>query len=191
VLAAIGLTALLLPPGLSIALALALAAAVGADLWSVRRAPRIARDCAQTISRGATVPLIVSADTGGQVVRLRQPPGPFLHIENGEGSGSLRASMIGVKRGRHLLPGVASASLGPLGLARVHHRAGPGAEIRVVTDLAGARRLILRLRRTRSGLASGRALGPLGLGTAFESVRDYTTTSARSTGARARASAGR
>ena len=91
-----------------------------------------------------------------------------------------------------LLPGVASASLGPLGLARVHHRSGPEVEVRVVTDVAGARRLILRLRRTRAGLASGRALGPLGLGTAFESVRDYTTTDdIRQLNARASARLGR
>jgi uncharacterized protein (DUF58 family) len=174
--AVIGLAALVLPPGLSVALALALAAAVAADAWSVRRAPRFDRSCPLTISRGARTPLRVHAAADGHVVRLRQPPGPFLRVEQGEGRGSVDASLVGTRRGRHLLPGVASASLGPLGLARVHHRSGQGIEVRVVTDVAGARRLILRLRRTGAGVASGRALGPLGLGTAFESVRDYTTT---------------
>ncbi len=175
-LAALGLAALVLPPALSVALALALAAAVAADAWSVRRAPSLDRSCPPTISRGASVPLRVRAAEVGHTVALRQPPGPFLRVERGEGSGLLDAFLVGTRRGRYVLPGVASASLGPLGLARVHHRSGPDTEIRVVTDVAGARRLILRLRRTRAGAASGRALGPLGLGTAFESVRDYTTT---------------
>jgi uncharacterized protein (DUF58 family) len=175
-LAAIGLAALVLPPGLSVALALILAAAISGDAWSVRHAPRIERELPLTISRGAQTSLRALAGTNGQKVRLRQPPGPFLRVERGEGMGALDAALVGTRRGRHTLPGVASASFGPLGLARVHHRLGPDVEIRVVTDVAGARRLILRLRRTRAGAASGRALGPLGLGTAFESVRDYTTT---------------
>jgi uncharacterized protein (DUF58 family) len=176
VLAVIGLAALVLAPGLSVALALVLTAAIAADAWSVRHAPRLERRVPLTISRGARTALLVSPVAGGQGLRLRQPPGPFLRIERGEGHGSLDAAIVGLRRGRHQLPGVASASLGPLGLARVHHRSPPPVEVRVVTDVAGARRLILRLRRTRAGLASGRALGPLGLGTAFESVRDYTTT---------------
>lgn len=175
-LAGLGLAALILPVGLSVALALALVAVVAGDAWAVRSAPPIDRSCPRTISRGERARLHAVATTDGRSVLLRQPPGPFLHVERGEGLGSLEARVIGSRRGRHWLPGVASASLGPLGLARVHHRSGPGLELRVVPDVAGARRLILRLRRTRAGLASGRALGPLGPGTAFESVRDYTTT---------------
>jgi uncharacterized protein (DUF58 family) len=175
-LAALGLAALLLPPGLSVALALALVATIVADAWSVRHAPRIDRSCPLTISRGASTRLSVRTQPSGRTVLLRQPPGPALLIAHGEGHGSMDASLVGTRRGRHRLPGVASASLGPLGLARVHHRSGAEVEVRVVTDLVGARRLILRLRRTRAGVASGRALGPLGLGTAFESVREYTTT---------------
>jgi len=175
-LATLGLAALVLPPGLSVALALALVATIMADAWSVRHAPRIDRSCPLTISRGASTRLIVRTQPSGRTVLLRQPPGPALLIAHGEGHGSMDASLVGIRRGRHRLPGVASASLGPLGLARVHHRSGAEVEVRVVTDLVGARRLILRLRRTRAGVASGRALGPLGLGTAFESVREYTTT---------------
>jgi uncharacterized protein (DUF58 family) len=188
----IGLAALVLPPGLSVALALVLAAAIAADGWSVRHAPELDRSLPLTISRGAPTPLAVRAAADGHCVHLRQPPGPFLRVDQGQGRGSLDASLVGMRRGRHLLPGVASASLGPLGLARVHHRSGPDVEVRVVTDVAGARRLMLRLRRTRAGLASGRALGPLGLGTAFESVRDYTTTDdIRQLNARASARLGR
>jgi uncharacterized protein (DUF58 family) len=174
-LAAIGVAAFVLTPWLSVALALAVAAAVVTDAWSVRGAPRIERTVPMTLSRGAPVPVVVSAAPDGRVVRLRQPPAVSLVVDGGDGAGAVAATITGTRRGRHVLPGVASASLGPLGLARVHHRAGPSVEVRVLPDVAGARRLILRLRRTRAGLASGRRLGPLGLGTEFESVRDYTT----------------
>jgi uncharacterized protein (DUF58 family) len=174
-LAAIGVAAFVLTPWLSVALALAVAAAVVTDGWSVRRAPRIERTVPMTLSRGAPLPVVVSAAPDGRVVRLRQPPAVSLVVKGGDGTGAVTGTITGTRRGRHVLPGVASASLGPLGLARVHHRAGPSVEVRVLPDVAGARRLILRLRRTRAGLASGRRLGPLGLGTEFESVRDYST----------------
>ena len=174
-LAVVGVAAFVLTPWLSVALALVVAAAVATDAWSVRRAPRIERSVPMTLSRGTPAAVVVSAAADGRIVRLRQPPATALVVDGGEGAGSLAATIIGTSRGRHVLPGVAIASLGPLGLARVHHRSGPSVEVRVLTDVAGARRLILRLRRTRAGLASGRRLGPLGLGTEFESVRDYTT----------------
>jgi uncharacterized protein (DUF58 family) len=46
-------------------------------------------------------------------------------------------------------------------------------EVLVYPDVLTARRLILRLRRAFAGLAGGLARGPLGLGTEFESVREY------------------
>ncbi len=174
-LAAVGVAALVLTPWLSVALALALVTAVAADAWSVRRAPQIERRVPSTLSRGARAPLLVRAAADGRSVRLRQPPGAALEIDQGEGEDALDGAIVGTARGRHRLPGVASASLGPLGLARVHHRDGASFEVQVMPDIASARRLILRLRRTRAGAASGRRLGPLGLGTEFESVRDYTT----------------
>ena len=174
-LAVVGLAAFVVTPWLSVALALAVATAVAADAWSVRRAPGIERDVSATLSRGAPATLVVSAPADGRVVQLRQPPAASLVVDGGEGVGAVAATITATRRGRHVLPGVASASVGPLGLARVHHRAGPSVEMRVLPDIAGARRLILRLRRTRAGLASGRRLGPLGLGTEFESVRDYST----------------
>lgn len=174
VLAVIGLAALLLPPWLSVALALVLVAAVAADAWSVRTAPSIERVCPRTLSRGEAVPVVVTVATDGRVVRLRQPPGVSLRVDHAQGDGSLAASVVGLQRGRHRLPGVASASLGPLGLARVHHRMTSGVELEVMTNVAGARRLLVRRRRTRAGLLSGQSAGPLGLGTEFESVREYT-----------------
>ncbi|HTU95268.1 MAG TPA: DUF58 domain-containing protein [Solirubrobacteraceae bacterium] len=173
-LAVIALLALVVPSWLPIALALVLLGALLADGWMVRRAPTIQRSARSVLSRGASVPLRVTAHTAdGRRVLLRQAPAAGIGVDGGTGISELDGAMTGVRRGRHLLPGVASASLGPLGLARVHHGAGETSELRVYPDVVGARRLILRLRRSMAGQPSGMARGPLGLGTEFEAIRDY------------------
>ena len=101
---------------------------------------------------------------GGRALELR--------LRDGEAQAS--AQLTGIRRGTHELPGVASASIGPLGLARVHHAAGPAIEVRVYPDLVSARALVTRLRRDLAGHAGRAARGALGLGTDFESVREYT-----------------
>ena len=172
-LAAISLTALVAPIWLTVGAALALLAAVGADAWTVRRAPPLQRAVPPALSRGVRTPLTVRAQPGDRrTVALRQPPAPGVAVIDGRGTGNLQAGLLASRRGRHRLPGVASASLGKLGLASVHHRPGAPAELTVYPDLHAARRLVLALRRTRAG-HSGRARGPLGLGTELESVREY------------------
>ncbi len=172
-LAAISLTALVAPIWLTVGAALALLAAVGADAWTVRRAPPLQRAVPPALSRGVRTPLTVRAQPGDRrTVLLRQPPAPGVAVLDGRGTGNLQAGLLASRRGRHRLPGVASASLGKLGLASVHHRPGAPAELTVYPDLHAARRLVLALRRTRAG-HSGRARGPLGLGTELESVREY------------------
>jgi uncharacterized protein (DUF58 family) len=105
-------------------------------------------------------------------VRLRQPAPADVRIEPESATGELVATLTGERRGRHDLPGVASVSLGPLGLARRHHPAGAPQELLVYPDLPAARRLALLVRR--GALAGGVATrGPLGLGTEFESIREY------------------
>jgi uncharacterized protein (DUF58 family) len=171
---AVGFLALFLPPWLSVALLLVIIAATVADAWSVHASPTIERHVTDVLSRGVAGQLTVRAEHADHRLLLRQPPGPALRVTDGEGSGSLSAKVTATKRGLQTLPGVASASVGPLGLARVHHSATAEQDIRVLPDVVGARRLIMRLRRTRAGLTGGRARGPLGLGTEFESVREYT-----------------
>lgn len=174
VLAAISLAAFVVPSWAAIGAALALLGAAAADGWAVRRAPELRRTVSPVISRGAPAPLEVRC--GGddrRRVMLRQPPAPGVTLLQETGTGELRCTLTAARRGRHRLPGVAAASLGPLGLAAVHHPAGPAHELRVYPDVAAARRLILRLRRAFAGHPSGIARGPLGLGTEFEAVRDY------------------
>lgn len=173
-LAVISLTVLVVPIWLAAGLAIVLFAAVAADAWTVHTPPALERSLAPVLSRGVSSALAVRVRSSDQrLVLLRQPPAPGVAVRDGAGVGALDAALVASRRGRHRLPGVASASLGPLGLARVRHPAGAPADLVVYPDLLAARRLVLRLRRGFAGHTGGLARGPLGLGTEFEAVRDY------------------
>jgi uncharacterized protein (DUF58 family) len=62
---------------------------------------------------------------------------------------------------------------GPLGLARRDHRLGGEATVLVYPDLRAAARVVRAVREGRTGQDARIDRGPLGLGTDFESVRDY------------------
>jgi uncharacterized protein (DUF58 family) len=172
-LAGLAVLALVVGPVLSGLLVLALLAAVAVDARSVRRPPRIDREVSHVIARGVPAAFGVRAQRrDGRVVRMRQATPADLRLEPETATGELSGTLTGARRGRHTLPGVASVSLGALGLARWHHPDGPAQEVLVYPDLPAARRLTLLVRR--GALAGGHlARGPLGLGTEFESVRDY------------------
>lgn len=173
-LAVVACTALVLPAGVAIALVVIVVAATAADAWVVREAPVVERTLARVLSRGAPSTLSVRArSSDDRRVLLRQPATPDLGVEVEVAGNELHGSVTARRRGRHELPSVASASLGPLGLARVHHPAGPPEQVRVYPDLVAARALLARLRAGAAGHPEGLARGPLGLGTEFESVRDY------------------
>src|SRR5207253_679032 len=77
------------------------------------------------------------------------------------------------RRGRHPLPAPAVRVEGRLGLGRVQHRSGDDAEILVYPDLPAAHRLVAAVRQGRFRDPGVLTRGPLGLGTDFESIRDY------------------
>ena len=62
---------------------------------------------------------------------------------------------------------------GPLGLAAWYRRGGEPAEVLVYPDLPAAWRLVLAVRQGRFRDPGRLTRGPLGLGTDFESIRDY------------------
>ena len=174
VLAVIALAAFVVPAGLVAAAAIALILTAAIDAWAVRRPPEIERTVSRVLSRGAQAPLLVRVFAQDRRrVLLRQPSATGIAVAHATATNELRTMLVGSRRGRHQLPGVASASVGPLGLASVHHRAQPPAEVRVYPDLRAARRLILRLRRGFAGHPGQLTRGPLGLGTDFEAVREY------------------
>jgi uncharacterized protein (DUF58 family) len=175
VLAAIALSALLLPLGLVALAAVALAAAVAVDAMSVRRPPELRRTMPDVLARGVPSRLAVHAEPrAGGTLRVRQPSVPDVEVEPREGDSDLTATVVGRRRGRHSIPGAATRALGPLGLGAWYHAAGPPVELRVYPDMPAARRVALAVRLGRFREQGLLPRGPLGLGTEFESVREYT-----------------
>ena len=173
-LAAVAVAGLALPAWAAVGGALAVLAAMLVDGLSVRVAPRFERKLDAVLSRGVAAPLAIDARTyDARRVLLRQPATPALEVRTDGGRRELRGEILPIARGRHSLPGVAGASVGPLGLAHWHHRSGAPIELLVYPDLLTARRLALRLRQGRASPGGRLRRGPLGLGTEFESIRDY------------------
>ena len=175
-LAALAVVGLALPAWVVIGGALALLAATLVDGLSVRDAPRIERRLDQVLSRGVPTRFSAHALTrDARRVRLRQPAIPALQVLAHAGARELEGEIVPLRRGRHPLPGVAAASVGPLGLARWHHADSQATQLLVYPDLPTARTLALRLRLGRAAPDGRLRRGPLGLGTDFESIRDYCT----------------
>jgi uncharacterized protein (DUF58 family) len=174
VLAGIGLLTAITSPAVGIVAALVLAGAVAADALAVRRAPEVRRTVRANLARGVAAPLRVEAERQGPGrVRLRQPAPGALAVEPREGDGTLDATVTPRRRGRHVLAPVALRSEGPLGLGRWHHQGAGDHEVTVYPDVPSARRLALAVQQGRFRAAGRLTRGPLGLGTEFESIRDY------------------
>jgi uncharacterized protein (DUF58 family) len=174
ILAAIGLLTALTSPAVGLFATLVLAGAVAADALAVRRAPEVVRRVRSHLARGVTTPLHVEASPPGPgSVRLRQPAPAALAIEPREGVGRLEAAVTPRRRGRHTLGPVALRGEGPLGLGRWRHEGAGEQEVTVYPDVPAARRLALAVRQGRFRAAGRLTRGPLGLGTEFESIRDY------------------
>jgi uncharacterized protein (DUF58 family) len=94
-------------------------------------------------------------------------------VEPPEANRRLDAEVLARRRGRHTLPSPAARVRGPLGLAAWYRRGGDPAEVLVYPDLPAAWRLVLAVRQGRFRDPGRLTRGPLGLGTDFESIRDY------------------
>jgi uncharacterized protein (DUF58 family) len=172
VLAAIAVLTALTSPAVGALAALVLAGAIAADALAVRRRPDVRRRVRTNLARGVPTPLRIDVHGPGRT-RLRQPAPAALDVAPREGEGALEATLTPRRRGRHELGPVAVRSEGPLGLGRWHHE-GAGAErVTVYPDVPSARRLALAVRQGRFREAGRLTRGPLGLGTEFESIRDY------------------
>ena len=168
---AVALLALALPLAVVALLFAALAVTVAVDIALVRRQPDVVRSVSPIVVRGVPAELSLETTAAGRV-RLRQPRPVDVEIEPGQADGRLGATLVARRRGRHVLPAPAIRSTGPLGLGAWTHRAGEPAALTVYPDLPGARRLAAAVRRGRLW-EEGQRRGPIGIGTEFESVRDY------------------
>ncbi len=172
---AVATVVLRLPPVVVVGALALVAGAVVVDMAAARRAAvTLARPELPALARGTPVPFAADAGGGGaRVGRLRQPAPAELGIEPAEVPGAaLRASLVGRQRGVHLLPPMVARVAGPLGLATCDHTGGPSDRVTVLPDLPRARRLAAARRRGRS-TDEGRIRNRLGLGTEFETIRDY------------------
>jgi uncharacterized protein (DUF58 family) len=106
-------------------------------------------------------------------IRVRQPLPPDLELEPAQAEGVLTGQLVARRRGRHTLPAPVARRTGPLGLAAWTHQVGEPADVLVYPDLPAARRLASAVRAGKFRDEGLRRRGPLGLGTEFESVREY------------------
>ena len=176
-LVAIVSAALPLPVLVPFLLLAGIAGCVLVDLLAARRkVPSLDRTRLQTLSLLVPVPFrAVVGGLGGQAraVRVRQPVPPTLRVDPPWAAGAdLEGELSGRHRGIHVLPPVTVRAAGPLGLASIDHTVGTGQEVTVFPDLPRARRLAAARRRGRT-TDEGRIRARLGLGTEFETIRDY------------------
>ena len=161
-------------PTVALFVAVAVAAAFVVDAVLSRPSPVVHRRLPGALARGVPSSLTLDAElTGSGVLRLRQPLVPDIAVEPPEADDRLEAELRARRRGRHTLPGPAARVRGPLGLAAWYRRGGDPAEVLVYPDLPAAWRLVLAVRQGRFRDPGRLTRGPLGLGTDFESIRDY------------------
>jgi uncharacterized protein (DUF58 family) len=106
-------------------------------------------------------------------VRLRQPLPPDVVLEPSEADEELHGTLVARRRGRHSLPRPVARRTGPLGLGRRDFGVLEDAELLVYPDLPAANRIATAVRRGRFRDEARRTRGRIGLGTDFESIRDY------------------
>jgi len=166
--------AALAAPTVALLAAVGVAAAFVVDAVVSRPRPVVHRRLPGALARGVPASLTLEAEgAGAGSLRLRQPLVPDVAVEPAEADGHLDARVRAGRRGRHTIPSPAARMRGPLGLAAWYRRGGEPAEVLVYPDLPAAWRLVLAVRQGRFRDPGRLTRGPLGLGTDFESIRDY------------------
>ncbi len=173
IMGAVALSAFLLPLGAILVLALLVLVVAAVDAAAVRHAPTVERSTADVLSRGVPSPLEIVVDGPPDRIVVRQPATPDLRVEPAISDGGLAAMVTPVRRGAHSLPAPAVRLRGPLGLATWTHQVGEPHALQVFPDMPAARRIAARVRHGLFQLDGERIRGSLGLGTAFDSLREY------------------
>lgn len=143
------------------------------DAWTVRAVPEVDRDVSELLSRAVPSAFSLRALGRWPRIRLRQPATADLIVNPQEGNRVLDAQITGLRRGSHQLAPVATRSVGPLGLGVWYHRTGSTTNITIYPDMPAARRIAASVRQGHFREEGRRTRGPLGLGTEFESIREY------------------
>ncbi len=167
------LSALVLPWEIALLGMGLIAVVAGVDAWQVRRVPPTKVDVAPILSRGVVSEFRLSPIGRWPRIRLRQPLVPDVVVSPQEADRVLVAEIVVNRRGTHHLPPALSRSTGPLGMGGWTHRTGSDRPITVYPDMPAARHLASAVRLGRFREEGKRTRGPLGLGTEFESIREY------------------
>lgn len=172
-LVAVGLSALWVSPWMTGALILGVLVAFGVDAARAGE-PKVVIDLPTEMVRGTPTPYSVSIEPApGTTVRTRQPQTAELRFSQPEGVGSLEGTAVALTRGEHELAAPVTRTKGLLGLAVRTRTHGGASVVTSHVDLPGARRLANAVRQGRFE-DPGLRRGPLGIGTDFETIRDYT-----------------
>ena len=171
---AAAVSALVVPVPVALLAIAAVVTAAAVDALAARGAPAVVRTAPSILSRGVPSPLRLEvSEPAPGPVRIRQPVPPDLGLDPSEADERLESVLVARRRGRHQLPAPAARVAGPLGLGSWYHRPGEAAEVLVYPDLPAAFRLALAVRQGRFRETGRQNRGPLGLGTDFESIREY------------------
>ena len=173
-LVVIAFIALLVPVPVTVSLAAALAIATVVDVTLARAKLRVRRTLPRVFARGVRTGMVVETNAAEpDRVELRQAQPPDVSIEPSVGRGRLAAVVLAHRRGEMTFPPIAARRTGPLGLGRCTFDGEGVVKALVYPDVYSAQRVVVALRRGRFRDPGLRTRGPLGLGTDFESIRDY------------------
>ncbi|HEY5274044.1 MAG TPA: DUF58 domain-containing protein [Acidimicrobiales bacterium] len=161
---------------------LALAGLLALALFSIADALRLRGDLDVDVAmpsrlvRGASYDFVVEPkgiDALSRRCRVRQAMPPGVLITPSEAGGSLHASVTASRRGRVQFPPAAVRLDGPLHLMRRTWSYPNDQIVAVIPDVPAATRLARASRQRESVGQVGFTRGAIGLGTDFESVREY------------------
>ncbi len=173
-LLAVALVALAVPAVVSLSLVAIVAVATSFDIGVAHHRLLVRRTVPRTLSRGVATRLLVETNSDAPArIEIRQAQPADVEIEPSVGRGSLDARVTAHRRGQAVLPPVTARCRGPLGLGRCTFSGEGEAPLLVYPDVVAAQRIVVAIRRGQFRDPGLRARGPLGLGTDFESVRDY------------------
>lgn len=165
-----------IPIQIALAVLIIVGGVVLMDMWTlVRKQVFFERSAIPTLSRGVPIPFRARVDVlGARSIRLRIVCPPEIRVNPAEvGSNEVLGTLVGLNRGVHTLPASVARVHGVLGLCWCDIEVGTPTPVSVYPDLPRARRLAFARRHGRSS-EEGRLYSRLGLGTEFETIREYT-----------------
>lgn len=171
-LAVAALSALVVDPHIALGAMILIGIVTIGDALVVSRAPRLQRFVPSVVARGVPAPIRVEASAAYRI-DVRQPIVPDVRVEPAVSHGSLDAVLVAERRGNHSLPDVAARRTGPLGLGSRLFTGKGERSLVVFPDVHAAHRIARAVRRGQFAASGATVRGPLGLGTEFESIRDY------------------